>query len=174
MDAFNDDHGFERLENTDETVDETDVAAAMGFGSFGAKPHLAKKRKTAGSEKTGSGSNSLPLGMTRERDESQIAQSSAVEEGQQMQRDSQEIARQGDGSEKAPQPGTLGTGLDNRHHMSVGSNIHTVYSQAGQLPNGQWDWQALRRGVRNEHGDMAYYDASFVEDPWALLRKRIT
>ena len=36
-------------------------------------------------------------------------------------------------------------------------------------PDGQWDWQALRRGVRDARGDMAFYDASFVEDPWKHL-----
>ncbi|MCJ1381660.1 hypothetical protein MMC17_004771 [Xylographa soralifera] len=32
-----------------------------------------------------------------------------------------------------------------------------------------WDWNALRKGVRNEKGDVVYYDASFVEDPWKDL-----
>jgi len=36
-------------------------------------------------------------------------------------------------------------------------------------PPGGYDWAALKRGVRNERGDMCYYDASFVEDPWAKL-----
>lgn len=35
-----------------------------------------------------------------------------------------------------------------------------------------YDWAALRRGVRNERGDMCYYDGSFVEDPWAKLMER--
>ncbi len=30
-----------------------------------------------------------------------------------------------------------------------------------------WRW---RKGVKNENGDVAYYDASFVEDPWRELR----
>lgn len=29
--------------------------------------------------------------------------------------------------------------------------------------------QALRRGVRNERGDMAYFLPSFLEDPWRDL-----
>ncbi|KAI9825749.1 MAG: hypothetical protein M1819_000467 [Sarea resinae] len=29
--------------------------------------------------------------------------------------------------------------------------------------------QDLRRGVRDAHGDIAYYDPSFVEDPWKAL-----
>ena len=29
--------------------------------------------------------------------------------------------------------------------------------------------QALRRGIRNERGDMAYFLPSFLEDPWKEL-----
>ncbi len=39
----------------------------------------------------------------------------------------------------------------------------------GRRADGEWDWGALRRGVRDERGDMAFYDASFVEDPWRGL-----
>lgn len=39
----------------------------------------------------------------------------------------------------------------------------------GKRLDGEWDWNALRRGVRDERGDMAFYDASFVEDPWRGL-----
>lgn len=31
------------------------------------------------------------------------------------------------------------------------------------------DFKSLRKGIRDEHGDMAYYDGSFVEDPWRDL-----
>lgn len=40
----------------------------------------------------------------------------------------------------------------------------------GRRADGGWDWNALRRGIRDERGDMAFYDASFVEDPWRELR----
>ncbi|MCJ1481380.1 hypothetical protein MMC06_001537 [Schaereria dolodes] len=33
----------------------------------------------------------------------------------------------------------------------------------------QYDWVALKRGIRNAKGDTAYYDRSFVEDPWRDL-----
>lgn len=39
----------------------------------------------------------------------------------------------------------------------------------GTRDDGEWDWQALRRGVPDEKGDVAFYDASFVEDPWRGL-----
>lgn len=31
------------------------------------------------------------------------------------------------------------------------------------------DFKSLRKGIREERGDMAYYDGSFVEDPWRGL-----
>lgn len=31
------------------------------------------------------------------------------------------------------------------------------------------DFKSLRKGIRDERGDMAYYDGSFVEDPWRAL-----
>ena len=36
-----------------------------------------------------------------------------------------------------------------------------------------YDWAALRRGVRDARGDVAYYDKSFIEDPWQELRFRL-
>ncbi|KAL8924965.1 MAG: hypothetical protein Q9172_002447 [Xanthocarpia lactea] len=33
-------------------------------------------------------------------------------------------------------------------------------------------WAEWKRGIRNERGDMAFYDASFVEDPWRNLRAK--
>lgn len=32
-----------------------------------------------------------------------------------------------------------------------------------------YDFKSLRKGTRDEWGDMAYYDSSFVEDPWKGL-----
>lgn len=41
------------------------------------------------------------------------------------------------------------------------------YTQKSQQA---YDLRALRKGIRDENGDMAYYDESFVEDPWRALR----
>ena len=40
---------------------------------------------------------------------------------------------------------------------------------ASKMQGQRYDWAILRRGVRNQQGDMAYYDQSFVEDPWREL-----
>ncbi|KAI9808979.1 MAG: hypothetical protein M1827_007101 [Pycnora praestabilis] len=39
--------------------------------------------------------------------------------------------------------------------------------------NSQVDAQQLRRGIRNERGDIAYYDPSFVENPWKEIEDQI-
>ncbi|MCJ1435273.1 hypothetical protein MMC27_004645 [Xylographa pallens] len=44
-----------------------------------------------------------------------------------------------------------------------------VRTQPSGSSGGHHDWNALRKGVRNEKGDVVYYDASFVEDPWEHL-----
>ncbi len=41
---------------------------------------------------------------------------------------------------------------------------------AGRRADGQWDLGALSKGVRDEVGDLAFYNRSFVEDPWRRLR----
>lgn len=59
-----------------------------------------------------------------------------------------------------------------RHDSGFGgSRGGTAEAMRGRGKDGQWDWQALRKGVKDERGDVAYYDASFVEDPWRHLRK---
>ena len=53
------------------------------------------------------------------------------------------------------------------HHG--GRNAGSSYSSSAKLPNGDWNFAALRHGVPDENGDMAYYMKSFVEDPWRDL-----
>lgn len=49
--------------------------------------------------------------------------------------------------------------------VGVGEEMRTQ----GKRGDGEWDWQALRRGVVDERGDVVFYDGSFVEDPWRGL-----
>ena len=97
-------------------------------------------------------------------------------------------------SERANLAGSLGNmvdrdttiigGLAEHQDLSPQAEKHTGLHQDTKLPHAKlplrnqqsstdrfrYDWAALRRGIRNERGDMVYYDASFVEDPWAELR----
>ncbi|MCJ1403085.1 hypothetical protein MMC11_006308 [Xylographa trunciseda] len=54
-------------------------------------------------------------------------------------------------------------------HPTASSGILEKLSVRTQKIGGHYDWNALRKGIRNEQGDVAYYDASFVEDPWRDL-----
>ena len=156
-----------------EESSEEDVAAAMGFGSFGAKPHLKKKRKTEPSSEQGSGSNSLPIELRKERDTSRAEEMHSISSlGDPITHAMGEMPPGSPRmSEVAPGHMTLPKRPPSPEHghedvKGVGSNIER---EPGKLTNGQWDWTALRKGVRDEHGDTAYYNASFVEDPWAAL-----
>ena len=51
----------------------------------------------------------------------------------------------------------------------AGPLVERGKGQASDVPGQRYDWAALRRGVRNQQGDIAYYDRSFVEDPWEGL-----
>ena len=46
-------------------------------------------------------------------------------------------------------------------------------NKESKLWDQHYDWAALRRGVRDARGDVAYYDKSFIEDPWQELRSRL-
>lgn len=215
-----------------EEEDEDDIAATMGFASFGAKPNPPKKRKRGDLHSEGSGSNNTPLGVGGKQRQGQKMQSVAPHGGAGVR-----LGLEGEGNSG----GIVGGAEDNKD-LAYGSGRGTVPSLAddeddagpryveededeneddheqlqmplhqikptkplatytpaptdpipfhqqqgtaqehrqgsgfnpGHIPgkraDGQWDWQALRKGVRDERGDMAYYDASFVEDPWAQL-----
>ena len=58
------------------------------------------------------------------------------------------------------------------HHAArnpTASSSSSYSSSSAKLPNGDWNFTALRHGVPDENGDMAYYMKSFVEDPWRDL-----
>ncbi|KAL9068974.1 MAG: hypothetical protein Q9161_005831 [Pseudevernia consocians] len=66
-----------------------------------------------------------------------------------------------DGQEQGRVAGQVGGG---------GGGGDEMRRSQGKRWDGTWDWQALRRGVvMDERGDVAFYDGSFVEDPWRGL-----
>lgn len=147
---------------------EIDVAALMGFGSFGSKPHLKKKRRLNESEgNAGTGANSVVLPMNGRkrgtmRDES-------LGDGPLP---AKPIGQADGGGSSAPlsQPReAVSSEIDASTSYATAEAQASVRERA-KLPNGEWDWYALRRGVPDENGDMAYFDKSFVEDPWARLK----
>lgn len=152
-----------------------DVAALMGFSSFGAKPNPpSKKRKldqlaaSRTGAQSGSGSNSMPLGQprgqTREADgglgDFNKQQGGAFEDHVQ----SVETA----GTLEIRKGKKAGDPMEGAGAMPTSAMGSLAGLRAGKLQD-NYDWQSLKRGIRNERGDVAYYDASFVEDPWRHL-----
>lgn len=201
-----------------------DIAAAMGFSSFGAKPnHPKKKRKLADPNSEGSGSNNTPLGVrTRELDGQQVGEDKGrgrcqlrglgrvQGQGQRQEQWSRhsEPQEQSTASNAPADPDPLtaaaldesaamlletghlpqyldwsgGSAADGPHDSmrwleqgpvggQAGGGAWEEMRRQGKRGDGEWDWQALRRGVVvDERGDVAFYDGSFVEDPWSGLR----
>ncbi|CAD6571423.1 MAG: hypothetical protein ASARMPRED_004502 [Alectoria sarmentosa] len=192
-----------------------DIAAAMGFSSFGAKPNPPKKkRRLADPNGEGSGSNDTPLGVRTRTLGGQKAGEEEEEEGQRQgqlvgtglgglqgqKRWSHHLGPQENSTAlnalRDPDPlaaaaldeaagmlletGLLPQHLDwnegfaegGRHDgrnwrgQGGGGGAGEEMRRQGKRGNGEWDWQALRKGVLNGRGDVAFYDGSFVEDPW--------
>ena len=159
---------------------EADMAQMMGFSNFGSKPKpQSKKRKrelaqlaTSGpGAESGSGSNTMPLGNPRRKHTAALDSSS-----KDMERNMINLKEEDSGS-----------GGPNRSLQAPNTNVShisqpTLPDSARPLPHGtgrkpsgsgeqqsQHDWHALRKGVRDRRGDIAYYQPSFVEDPWKDL-----
>lgn len=158
-----------------------DIAAAMGFASFGG----TKKRKFdhANSPKTkadASGANSTKLGVRTKKTASaesgiiDIAGADSVGQTKQAQADSSLGSKD-----------TLPTGSGLASFLARGQNLPEKPVGLSDLgdPSAAYmisfggpsiskaELNALRNGVQNENGDTAYFLPSFVEDPWAKLAK---
>lgn len=163
------------------------VAAMMGFSSFGAKSNpLSKKRKldevaTSGSSVASSrGVNTMPLGKPKapigERgvvDATQMGGGGEEEEEAEQEEDNEAEHHEVDSGVAKADPGKTDVGEGHVHEQRVHlttnpGSVHRAAAAAGGQPDA-YHWQALRKGIRNEIGDIAYYDASFVEDPWKHL-----
>ena len=125
------------------------IAAAMGFGGFGAQKSQKRKFNAndgfvdpnlgKASAAHGTGANNMPL-----RDRKEKSAKVASEEA------SEQMA-----------PATTA------HAQSSGSGSVAAYDpQTQESPS----LEALRFGVRNVRGDMVYFSKSFLEDPWAELK----
>ncbi|KAL1794407.1 hypothetical protein ACET3X_007828 [Alternaria dauci] len=165
------------MDMDDEENDE--IAAAMGFASFGG----TKKRKFDHSPKAkpdandASGANSTALGVRTKK----------VASAQDIQ--SEESQAQGNAPGRQKKNQTADAGLAS--FLARGQSLpeHALPTSSAQAPTASVDQSAtemmsfggpsisraelnaLRNGVRMDNGDTAYFLPSFVEDPWAKLRK---
>jgi hypothetical protein len=168
--------------------DNDEIAAAMGFASFGG----TKKRKfdrtnspKAKAAADASGANSTKLGVrtkTMESAEEAEVPDAPADSFNQMSY-ALSYAQLGSAPKPAgssgmaeflvlPQslpekpPGTV----DARAHLARIDQSNTEMLSFGGLPISRAELNALRNGVRNENGDTIYFLPSFVEDPWAKLK----
>lgn len=156
-----------------------DIAAAMGFGSFGG----TKKRKfdhtnSPKAKADASGANSTKLGVrmkkaagTEEEDSEVSPQSNAHAGAQKTQAAGSGLASflaRGQSLPDKP-PGTQNTDI-----LPAPSEQPTAEMISfGGPAISKAELNTLRNGVQTENGDTAYFLPSFVEDPWAKLRKGI-
>jgi hypothetical protein len=147
----------------DDTEIDPALAAAMGFSSFGGAPNKRRKVNNdgdgfidpeiskSGSAPTrppGTGANSV---MTSTRRPAPVTQTSTSAMAN-------SVAAGHVGAEAgAAQP-----------HISAESVDTLTYNNAARDTD---DLAALRNGVRNAQGDMAFFKPSFLEDPWKDLRE---
>lgn len=79
-------------------------------------------------------------------------------------------------SEAAHHPETNTTPPPQRHNTADAARGSEEYGSTGPRGGTQdgfegYTWHEWRKGVRDSRGDMAFYDASFVEDPWRGFNK---
>ena len=161
-----------------EEEENADIAAAMGFGSFGG----TKKRKfdhtnSPKAKADASGANSTKLGV-------RVKKAAGAEEHDSEKAAHQAALAQSDahvGSQKTQTPASglasflaRGQSLPDKPPATrpVGSEQSaTEMISFGGPAISRAELNALRNGVQTENGDTAYFLPSFVEDPWAKLKK---
>ncbi|KAF2711791.1 hypothetical protein K504DRAFT_475540 [Pleomassaria siparia CBS 279.74] len=182
-----------------DSEEDPDIAAMMGFGSFGG----TKKRKfdqtnSPKSKFDTSGANSTQLGVRTKPDPEDEKQKLYVtrdatitnnsRDDAQSQLHGSEFKGKGKGKAKLPEVSGLAAFLAHAHTLPENTpaseqttNLSaqfepprntnpnpTTFSYGGPSLS-ENDLYALRRGVKDEAGDMMYFLPSFVEDPWEKL-----
>lgn len=164
-----------------------DVAAAMGFSSFGGTKRKFDQRNSPKAGGDASGANSTRLGV---RPKTVTDEHSTVPST--TSRDTF------DSGNTAPQPQPSAT-AEAKHKQPAAGGLAAFLARGQSLPDKlpgtdhnqpappassedpaanymvsfggppipHAELNALRNGVKDENGDMAYFLPSFVEDPWA-------
>lgn len=142
--------------------EDMDIAAAMGFGSFGGTKkrkydHTKSPRATADDA---SGANSTQLGV---RSKKSANTENTVLADSEMSDLKGHLA-----TSSLPVPTNMHSAPRDLPHIDS-SAMETV--SFGGPPITRGELNALKFGVKNANGDIAYFLPSFVEDPWASLKK---
>jgi hypothetical protein len=165
--------------------EDMDIAAAMGFGSFGG----TKKRKydqtnspKAASKEDASGANTTQLGVRTKKPATEDPDVADADNA------TTHIASTSSQTPKNTQKPPAATGLadflaraqtlpDNPTTMQETRSAQVELRQPtpdemvsfGGPAISKGELNALKFGVKNEYGDTAYFLPSFVEDPWAKI-----
>jgi hypothetical protein len=164
--------------------EDMDIAAAMGFASFGG----AKKRKydQTNSPKTkpaASGANTAQLGVRTRRTDG--VETENVDDTIESASNSGSHTHPPKKTQKPPAASSLADFLARAQTLpekppgvlEINSNPTEPGPSASEMVSfggssiSKAELNALRFGVRNEHGDMAYFLPNFVEDPWANIKR---
>jgi hypothetical protein len=173
-------------------MEDEDIAAAMGFSSFGSK----KKRKfdqahSPPSKDDSSGANSTPLGVRLKIAGGIHGGEDAIGEAEHMVNDSASIL---ESTEAVPPPATnakgkpkyaattglaaflahgqslpdkpIGTTRQESNESRPQENKSSPLVSFGGPLISKAELNVLRQGITNEKGDVAIFLPSFVEDPW--------
>jgi hypothetical protein len=165
--------------------EDMDIAAAMGFASFGG----AKKRKydqtnSPKAKPAASGANTAQLGVRSRKTEKDILEDGHVDAIVEGTSNLGPPAHKPKKAQKAPAASGLADFLARAQTLpdkppnapetampsSDSGPSTTEMVSFGGPPISKAELSALRFGVRNEQGDMAYFLPNFVEDPWANIK----
>lgn len=169
--------------------DDMDIAAAMGFSSFGG----TKKRKydQAGSPKApteadASGANTTELGVRMKKINNNELELDDVDEIMEIAAASSPSKHEAKDSSKPAAATGLADFLARAQTLPdkppAAQGIQSAYTNARQSGANEMvsfggpsvskaELHALLFGVKNEHGDNVYFKPDFVEDPWAKLTR---
>jgi hypothetical protein len=169
----------------EEQEDDMDIAAAMGFCSFGGTKKRKYDQTDSPKAKIGaSGANTTQLGMRTKK----AANDDSVNTGNVTGSTPTTNAslQQEMNTQKLPAATGLADFLARAHtlpekpqHEQEPQSNYTGSSQTdpvevlsfGGLSISKAELNALRFGVENQHGDMAIFLPNFVEDPWKRFTK---
>jgi len=163
-------------DNEDVDVD-PDMAAAMGFSSFGAAPSTKKRKYNhnnaivdVSSDATPNlsvrGSNALPLGQRRVPTQLPAAVASGDDSVEAVVEANKNAAEAADvAGARAP--------LLSQHSAATASILKEWdVAKHGARQYSAAELAALREGVVTANGHIAYFLPSFLEDPWKKLESR--
>lgn len=178
-------------------MDEDDIAAAMGFSSFGGtKKRKLDQRNSPSAKADASGANSTRLGVRPKISElgnqkEEHCQRPKVAGDHENILETIEAAQspeiKGKGKQKQPAATSLADFLTRGHslpdktidtqpasHSNAQEQDPSSMVSFGGQPISKAELNALRQGVKNGEGDVAYFLPSFVEDPWEIFEKSRT